>query len=265
MPRKLGVKDWLPGLVFLGLAAFPATLPAAPGDTLADRVLGQGNLRAAAPYFVDGRVFGAAGIAFDRSAVPNRVYVADAEVNRVLGWADERAFLRGAPADLVLGQPDLLTGQIVFNLNPLECKDPGRSSLCGPESIAVDPAGNLYVADSRNSRVLEFDRPFATDRVADRVFGQPDFSTRLYPGAEGAGLALPEIALDPAGNLFVLERSEPRRLFAYRNPVGTDTRPDRVLPNATPEECGFGLAGGRLCGPVGLAADARGDLYVIDR
>src|SRR5262245_42759694 len=98
-------------LVAMVLCAVPAS--AVPADALADRLPGQANLRSYAPYFVAGRVFGAAAIAFDRSVAPNRVYVADAELNRVLGWSSERGFLRGQPADLVLGQPDLSTGEFV--------------------------------------------------------------------------------------------------------------------------------------------------------
>jgi len=41
------------------------------------------------------------------------------------------------------------------------------SSLCGPEGVAVDGAGNLYVADSDNHRVLRFDSPIRTPYCGD--------------------------------------------------------------------------------------------------
>lgn len=252
----------LTGFVLLCLLALPGTAAAATGDTIADRVLGQANLRSVAPYFVDGRVFGAGGIAFDRSAVPNRVYVADTELNRVLGWSDERGFLRGSPADLVLGQPDLATGEFFGNSGFPGCRRASATTFCTPEGIAVDGRGNLYVVDSRNSRVLEFDRPFERDARADRVFGQPDFATVLND-PEG-GLGFPEIALDPAGRLFILERVGQQRLLVYESPLARGARPVLVSQGAGGEACFARSEAGRFCAPLGLAADARGDLYVLD-
>src|SRR5262249_58577387 len=46
------------------------------------------------------------------------------------------------------------------------------TSLCSPGGVAVDAAGNVYVADQSNSRVLEYDTPLVSDVTADRVFGQ---------------------------------------------------------------------------------------------
>ena len=45
-------------------------------------------------------------MAIDTSATPNRLYVADDDNNRVLGWNDAASFANGAAADLVIGQPD---------------------------------------------------------------------------------------------------------------------------------------------------------------
>src|SRR4029077_2683769 len=93
----------------LALVLLPAA-HAAAGDTVADRVLGQRRFGTAVPYFVDGTALDAADIAIDRSTVPNRVYVASPDLNRVLGWADIGPFRAGAPADLVLGQPSVFNG-----------------------------------------------------------------------------------------------------------------------------------------------------------
>jgi hypothetical protein len=86
--------------------------------------------------------------AVDTSTTPNRVYVADCYYNRVLGWMDAATFANGDPADLVIGQPDFLSGA---------CNNLGVSatSLGVPYGVAVDTDGNLYHADSSNSRVLE--------------------------------------------------------------------------------------------------------------
>ena len=132
----------------------------------ADRVLGQIAFVYNGPNWSMLRgVFAPRGVAIDRSAVPSRVYVADTSNHRVLAWANVAAFVDGAPADLVIGQPDFSSSS---------CNTGGRSatSLCSPSGVAVDAGGNLYVADQSNSRVLEYNAPFATDATADRVFGQ---------------------------------------------------------------------------------------------
>ena len=73
-------------------------------------------------------------------------------------------------------------------------------------AIGIDPAGGVYVADGGNSRVLHFS---GTNTVADRVYGQNNFTTG-NPGLVTYGifgiqisastLSLPNgVAADPAG------------------------------------------------------------------
>jgi hypothetical protein len=97
-----------------------------------------------------------------------RLYVADNGNDRVLSWPSATQFSNGQAADRVIGQPDFTSD----NPNIVNA-----SRLHTPSSVAVDKSGNLYVADFANNRVLEYDTPATSDGVADRLFGQPDFST----------------------------------------------------------------------------------------
>src|SRR5215471_20469507 len=64
-------------------------------------------LTSGAPNLVEGREFsGPSGIAFDYSASPPAVYVADTGNNRVLAWKNSAALANGATADKVIGQRD---------------------------------------------------------------------------------------------------------------------------------------------------------------
>jgi len=126
----------------VGIVAPATTPPGSPGDTTADLVLGQFDFAHNAPNLVDG--FGlwmnlAGGdyngdVAIDKSVSPNRLWVADTENNRVLGWSSLAAFSSHAPANIVIGQPD-------FTSNA--CNEGGVSatSLCAPTGVAVDGAG----------------------------------------------------------------------------------------------------------------------------
>jgi sugar lactone lactonase YvrE len=259
MTRKAG---WVL-LLALSLAA-PAT--AAAGDTVADRVLGQRRLSTSIPYFVDGRIFAATDVAVDRSATPNRIYLADAELNRVLGWSDVARFRAGAAADLVLGQPSQFTGANVYTQK--DCPTPpSATTFCRPIRVAVDFRGNLYVADLFNFRVLEFDRPFAADKTADRVFGQPDFVSRTaavdpsHPAVE----YFMAVATDEAGDVWMTDPRGTRRVLEFDDPLTHDTQADRAIAPGTPAECFQGSAPpDRLCQPADLDISPQGDLYVQD-
>src|SRR5262245_22395080 len=251
--------------VLLTAAASLVSTPQAWADTTADRVLGQ----LAFPYnganLVDARgVSVPRGVVIDRSVVPNRLYVADTGNNRVLAWADVTAFVNGNPAALVIGQPDFFSSS---------CNTGGISatSLCAPIGVAVDPAGNLYVADDNNSRVLEYDSPFTSGATADRVFGQGgSFTTGTcnLGGVTATSLCFPwGVALDAGGNLYVADASN-SRVLEYDTPLVSGVTADRVFGQGasfTSSACNLGgVSATSLCNPLGIAVDAAGNVYVAD-
>lgn len=142
---------------------------AAARDTTADAALGQTGFTQNAANQPNGTPT-ASNLALSNAAhlavAPNgRLYVSDADNNRVLSWPSAAAFLTGQAADLVLGQPDFSSGD--FGLS--------ATGFGLPQGLCVDTNGDLWVADAFNSRVLKFINPPATDAIADLVLGQPDF------------------------------------------------------------------------------------------
>ncbi len=237
-------------------------------DLVADAVLGQLGFRHNGVNLVDGAgLSGPTGVALDTSVTPNRLYVADFWNSRVLGWRDVTAFQNGSPADLVLGQPDMLTSG---------CNSQGRSaaSLCEPSAVAVDGTGRVYVADTDNDRVLLYESPFTTDTVADKVIGQVGFTSGSCNrgGAPSASTLCDPygLAVTPTLDLFVTDSSN-NRVLAYTNPVSTDTVADAVfgqLGGFTTSACNRGgRSENSLCDPEHLALDtstAAMRLYVTD-
>ncbi|MEV0710279.1 serine/threonine-protein kinase PknD [Nocardia aurea] len=106
------------------------------------------------------------------------------------------------------------------------------SGVSLPTGVAVDAAGNVYVADMGNDQVL-----------------------KLAPGASTptslpfTGLKNPQnVAVDTAGNIYV-----------------TDTSNDRVLKLAPGASTPTALPFAGLKDPRGVAVDGAGDVYVADR
>lgn len=97
--------------------------------------------------------------------------ITDTQYYRVLLWSDWRSALT-EPAEVVIGQPDFTgNGQNQFAFQP------AAHTLSWCYDACFHGQG-LLVADTGNSRILQFDRlPAAHNAAADRVIGPPDFTT----------------------------------------------------------------------------------------
>ena len=243
----------------------------------ASRVLGQAEFNQSAPNFTDARGMGLpSGVAIDASVIPNRLYVMDTLNNRVLGWKNAAGFLNGQSADLVVGQPDFLSSS---------CNNGSVSaaSLCAymGSGIAVDATGNLYVADTSNNRVLEYNTPFSKDAIADAVFGQEGSfisgdcnhgglsADSLCFLSSSASIRLPPmgVALDETGNLYIADTAN-NRVLEYDTPLIKGTTATRVFgPSdfvSRPACPAPGFVSDLLCYPAGAAVDSFGHLYISD-
>jgi sugar lactone lactonase YvrE len=107
----------------------------------------------------------------------------------------------------------------------------GPSSLSSPYSLALDPGGNLWVADTGNSRVLEFPSPVTTNRTAATsaigVLGQRGSLTtgdQNNAGVDAGSLNQPTgIIFDAAGNAY-LDDYVNTRILEYRQPYPVSAR-----------------------------------------
>jgi sugar lactone lactonase YvrE len=188
------------------------------------------------------------------------LWVADTENNRVLGFRTPTS--TDTVADIVIGQGDATSTE----------KGTSSSALRQPRAVCVDAAGNLFVADTGNNRVLEFDAPFVTDLVADRVWGQPDMNASAEneggPAPTATSLYAPNgLAVDSAGNLWVADCGH-NRVLGYRDPLhaASPDAADLVLgqPDFTTETANTGgVSRSSLSYPSAVAAGTRG-VWVAD-
>ena len=245
----------------LALFAMWITLPASaapPPNSTAVAVYGQGgsfttgNANNGGAGINATNLNGPAGVVMDSSG---NLYVADSLNNRVL------YYLNGsATATRVYGQAgDLTTGDA--NHNGLSA-----GSLSGPQGVALDGSGNLYVADTGNHRVLRYPAGVTTP---DRVYGQGGSYTTNDSNKGGAisadTLKSPNgLTLDSSGNLYVADLSNNRVL---RYPAGATTA-DRVYGQGgdftTGDANKGGVSGNSLKSPIGVALNADGGLFVAD-
>jgi hypothetical protein len=263
------------------------------GDLIADIVLGKPNFSEVTPYStVQEKLYLPHGVIFDRNVTPNKMYIYDAGNNRILG-VDLSACL-GDPANcspsLVIGQPDMnssaCNGDSGFQNYPNRAPA-SASSLCGEQesqlsiseggsgaSMAIDSQSNLYVFDAWNNRVLKYDNPFATDTVADDIWGQdnftdnscnkgnpkPDVTSLCYSWGNSNNWTA-GVDIDSSGNLWVVDNGNNRVL---RFPSGSKTA-DLVLGQSdfTSNDPGSDL--NQLNAPAAVRVNSQGWVYVADQ
>jgi len=190
-----------------------------------------------------GMVADAKGDVFFSDALNDRVreITADGEIVTVAG--------SGRPGHTAVGQP------------PSNIGDGGRgvdAQLSQPRGLALDPLGDLFIADTGDNRV----RKLSPDGTISTIAGDGNFGWSGDGGPAGqAELSAPEgLALDAQGDLFISDSGNERIRKVSDGVISTF---------AGNGNAGFSGDGGpankaELALPMGLAVDSRGNLYIAD-
>ena len=134
------------------------------------------------------------------------------------------------------------SGPTATYLGQLGSRGSGNGQFNQPRGLAVDSAGNVYVADSGNNRIQKFSY--------DPGSGTYAYAAQWGGSGSGAGqFSSPGgVAVDGAGNIFVADTGN-NRIQKY------------TFLTSSWGNFGFGAT---QSGPNGVAVDSAGDVYVAD-
>jgi uncharacterized protein (TIGR03437 family) len=133
------------------------------------------------------------------------------------------------------------------------------ASLSLPTGVALDSAGNLYIADTNNSCI----RKVTTDQVIHTVAGQCSYA--LFQGDGGPAIAAKlnkpySVAVDAQGSIYFSDTQNNRI-----RKVTPDGIINTIAGNGTQGFRDGPALQAELYSPSGIALDASGSLYIADK
>jgi|GEM_PF-700808 sugar lactone lactonase YvrE len=194
-----------------------------------------------------------------------KVFVSDYGNNRVLRYPSIAAMTNGAAAEAVLGQPNFTTTALSYAIPAT------ATTFSEPEGLAVDGAGNLWVVDQYNARVLRFANAatIASGAAASGVLGWPNLVSNsiTYNGniepATAASMYFPNAVFCKGTTLWVSDNGNNRILrFDNAASLANGANADAFFGTSTQGDEASGSY--QLWGPNQIYVDGSDNLWVAD-
>jgi len=191
---------------------------------------------------VNAELFAIAGLAVDAAG---NLYIADTGNCRIRKVA-----------------PNGIITTVVGTATPGYTGDGGpatKASLNFPRGVAVDAAGNIYIADSANNVIRKVDASGIITTIAGNSTG--GFSGDGGPAINAELQGVAGLTLDPAGNIYIADRDNARiRKIALDGTIST------IAGNGVSAYAGDGgpAISASLYAPNSVALDAAGNIYFAD-
>ncbi|MCB1176098.1 MAG: NHL repeat-containing protein [Leptospiraceae bacterium] len=170
------------------------------------------------------------------------IYISDTFSHRVLYYPQN-----STTATVVYGQSNFTSSG----------SSTSQTGLRYPTGLALTSAGDLYVTDGGNHRVLFYPKNSTTPT---RVLGQADY-TSSSTGTTSSKFNIPiGLAIDNSDGLYVVDAGNNRVLYF---PSGATTA-TKVYGQSDFTSSTSGTSTTKFVGPTGVALDTSGGLYVSD-
>jgi RHS repeat-associated protein len=137
-----------------------------------------------------------------------------------------------------------------------------EASLSGPVGLAVDPSGNVYIADRFDQVIRKVDAHGIITTIAGGGNPEDEFGDGLPATQAKLDLARPSgVAADIWGNIYIADT-----LHHRVRKVDPMARISTVAGGSSSGYTGDGgpAAQSLLCQPLGVAVDSRGHVYIAD-
>ena len=164
--------------------------------------------------------------------------------------------------DLALAAPGYIV-TVAGNWTPSYSGDNGLATLAGlsdPHGVAVDSAGNLYIADTANNRIRKVDA--ATKKISTVAGNGSGTFSGDGPDATLVGLNPWGVAVDSAGTLYIADFSNHRIRKVTTGGIISTVAGDGV---GTYSGDGGAATAASLQDPSGVAVDSSGNLFIVDK
>jgi uncharacterized protein (TIGR03437 family) len=238
-------------------------LIADPGDFTVRRINADGRIQTIAGFGVQGVGLGEGSVyqlSFGGPATNTlletpRQAVADKQGNIYISDEIAGVVYRVTPD----GNLDVLAGQVGVNQFGGDNIPATSSSLTGPQGLALDQSGNLYIADPASNRI----RKVSSDGIITTFAGngKAGYSGDGGPATQ-AMLSFPQtIAFDSKGNLIIADRVNNRL-----RSVSPDSTITTIAGDGTRASTGNGgpASAASLNRPFVVTADAAGNIFLIE-
>ena len=143
---------------------------------------------------------------------------------------------------------------------------PGSARFGNPQGVAIDAIGNVYIADSLNQVVRKVS--VLTGRIST-IAGTPFAAGKAGDGGQATQALLNNptaVAVDGAGNLYIADQGNNRirKVTAASGVINTVAGGGQFRSGADGFGDGALATDAILSGPVDIALDAAGNLYIAD-